>query len=45
LKGNPWGRIQENTGVDVMFSWRRGQSQKPQQIYELIEQLIPNGKV
>lgn len=29
---------------DVIFSERRGQSQKPEEIYKLIEQLVPNGK-
>lgn len=28
---------------DVIFSYRRGQSQKPTEIYEFIEQLVPNG--
>ena len=28
---------------DVIFSKRRGQSQKPNEIYELIEDLVPNG--
>lgn len=30
-------------GSDVIFSERRGQSQKPEEIYELIEQLVPGG--
>jgi len=29
---------------DVIFAERRGQSQKPEEIYELIEELVPNGK-
>ena len=29
---------------DVICSQRRGQSQKPEEIYELIEDLVPNGK-
>lgn len=29
---------------DVIFSERRGQSQKPEEIYELIEKMMPNGK-
>jgi len=29
---------------DVIFSERRGQSQKPEEIYKLIEKLVPNGK-
>ncbi len=30
-------------GSDIIFSERRGQSQKPEEIYELVEQLVPNG--
>jgi mRNA (2'-O-methyladenosine-N6-)-methyltransferase len=30
-------------GSDVIFSERRGQSQKPEEIYELIEALVPGG--
>ena len=29
---------------DVICSQRRGQSQKPEEIYELIEDLVPNGR-
>ena len=29
---------------DVVFAERRGQSQKPEQLYELIETLVPNGE-
>jgi mRNA (2'-O-methyladenosine-N6-)-methyltransferase len=32
-----------NIGTDVIFAERRGQSQKPEQIYQLAEQLVPNG--
>lgn len=28
---------------DVVFAERRGQSQKPEKIYEMIESLVPNG--
>jgi len=28
---------------DVIFSERRGQSQKPEEIYKLIEELVPGG--
>ncbi|KAJ3103705.1 hypothetical protein HK100_004158, partial [Physocladia obscura] len=31
-------------GSDVIYSERRGQSQKPTEMYELIEKLVPNGK-
>ena len=30
-------------GSDVIFSQRRGQSQKPTEVYELIERLVPGG--
>jgi mRNA (2'-O-methyladenosine-N6-)-methyltransferase len=40
---NPLG-MKSNIASDVIFSERRGQSQKPEEIYELIEQLVPNGK-
>ncbi|KAJ3311142.1 hypothetical protein HDV04_003105 [Boothiomyces sp. JEL0838] len=29
---------------DVIYSERRGQSQKPERIYEIIEELVPSGK-
>lgn len=32
-----------NAASDVIFSYRRGQSQKPTEIYEFIEKLVPNG--
>lgn len=35
---------QHNIGSDVIYSQRRGQSQKPEELYQLIEQLVPNGK-
>ena len=28
---------------DVIFSYRKGQSQKPDDIYKYIENLVPNG--
>ncbi|KAI8614416.1 MT-A70-like protein [Chytriomyces sp. MP71] len=31
-------------GSDVIYSERRGQSQKPTELYELIEELVPSGK-
>ena len=36
--------FEREDGFDVIFAARRGQSQKPTEIYELIEQLVPNGK-
>ena len=32
-----------NIASDVIIAERRGQSQKPTEIYELIEELVPNG--
>ncbi|EFJ52553.1 hypothetical protein VOLCADRAFT_116042, partial [Volvox carteri f. nagariensis] len=42
--GNPRALAASDGGVgsDIIFSERRGQSQKPEEIYELIEQLVPN---
>ena len=31
------------SGSDIIWSERRGQSQKPEEVYELIEGLVPNG--
>jgi hypothetical protein len=41
------GFSQGHFGVssDIIFSERRGQSQKPEEIYELIESLVPNGEL
>ncbi|PVU94166.1 hypothetical protein BB559_003064 [Furculomyces boomerangus] len=36
--------LQYNIGSDVIFSERRGQSQKPEELYEMIEQFIPGGR-
>lgn len=41
VKGNP--QFKKDVGFDVIFSKRRGQSQKPEEIYERIEELVPNG--
>lgn len=40
-KGNPV--YNRDVMCDVIFSRRRGQSQKPEEIYKFIEALIPNG--
>jgi len=40
-KGNPV--YQKDVMCDVIFSRRRGQSQKPEEIYKFIEALIPDG--
>jgi N6-adenosine-specific RNA methylase IME4 len=42
VKGTP--RAAASIASDVIFAGRRGQSQKPDAIYELIEQLVPNGQ-
>lgn len=31
-------------GSDIIYSERRGQSQKPEEIYQLIEELVPSGR-
>ncbi len=41
VKGNP--RYCKSVNSDVIFSRRRGQSQKPEEIYRIIENLVPNG--
>jgi len=43
LKGAPTG-VRFNRESDVVFSERRGQSQKPDEIYEIVEALMPNGQ-
>ncbi|OMJ19931.1 N6-adenosine-methyltransferase 70 kDa subunit [Smittium culicis] len=35
--------VQYCIGSDTIFSERRGQSQKPEELYEMIEQLVPGG--
>lgn len=35
--------VRRSIGSDIIFSERRGQSQKPEEIYQLIEELVPNG--
>ncbi|KAI7902672.1 MT-A70-domain-containing protein [Cokeromyces recurvatus] len=43
-KGDDPPNCRHSVGSDVIFSERRGQSQKPEELYELIEELVPNGK-
>uniref|UniRef100_A0A7S3FZ16 mRNA m(6)A methyltransferase n=1 Tax=Strombidium rassoulzadegani TaxID=1082188 RepID=A0A7S3FZ16_9SPIT len=43
VKGNVAGRSSLNIACDVIFSQRRGQSQKPEEIYDIAESLMPNG--
>ena len=40
----PPGMKDKAIGSDIIFAPRRGQSQKPTEIYELIEELVPNGR-
>lgn len=41
-KGDPV--FKGGVGSDVIYAKRRGQSQKPDEIYELVEMLVPDGK-
>ncbi|KAG0227903.1 hypothetical protein BGX31_006815 [Mortierella sp. GBA43] len=43
-KGDDPPGCRHSIGSDVIFSERRGQSQKPEELYELIEELVPNGQ-
>ncbi|KAF9280863.1 hypothetical protein BGZ68_006985 [Mortierella alpina] len=43
-KGEDPPNCRHSIGSDVIFSERRGQSQKPEELYELIEELVPNGR-
>ncbi|KAL1924580.1 uncharacterized protein VTP21DRAFT_4234 [Calcarisporiella thermophila] len=43
-KGEDPPGCRHSVGSDVIFSVRRGQSQKPEELYEMIEELVPNGK-
>ena len=38
------GMSDKAVGSDIIFAPRRGQSQKPTEIYELIEEMVPGGK-
>jgi len=38
------GMVRGGVGSDILYSERRGQSQKPEGIYELIEKLVPDGR-
>jgi hypothetical protein len=42
VKGDP-PKLRHGVARDVIFSDRRGQSQKPEEVYEYIEELVPNG--
>ena len=42
-KGRDPPNLKNGVASDIIFSERRGQSQKPTQLYEIIEQLVPGG--
>lgn len=42
-KGKDLDKYHKNIGSDVIIAKRRGQSQKPEEIYDLIEKLVPDG--
>lgn len=42
-KGSDPRGMKPCAGSDIIYSERRGQSQKPEEIYQLIEQLVPGG--
>ena len=43
VKGDLQNAVKGGVAKDIIFSERRGQSQKPTEIYDYIEKLIPNG--
>jgi len=43
-KGSPPSGARACVGADVICAERRGQSQKPEEIYQLVEALVPNGE-
>ncbi|KAJ2778437.1 hypothetical protein H4R18_004597 [Coemansia javaensis] len=43
-KGADPPNLRRSVASDVIFSERRGQSQKPEEMYEIIEQLVPGGR-
>ncbi|KAI8647601.1 MT-A70-domain-containing protein [Parasitella parasitica] len=43
-KGQDPANCSHSLSSDVICSERRGQSQKPEELYQLIEQLVPNGR-
>lgn len=42
-KGNLAEKVNLKIEADVIFSMRRGQSQKPEEVYEIAESLVPKG--
>ena len=45
VKGKVDSKFKTNICSDIIFSERRGQSQKPEEIYQTIEKLVPNGRL
>ncbi|KAI8113781.1 hypothetical protein M9435_003773 [Picochlorum sp. BPE23] len=43
-RGDDIPGMKKGVKSDIIYAERRGQSQKPEEIYELIEDLVPNGK-
>ncbi|KAF9979145.1 hypothetical protein BGZ73_005313 [Actinomortierella ambigua] len=43
-KGADPPNCRHSIGSDVIFSERRGQSQKPEELYDMIEELVPEGR-
>lgn len=43
-RGDDIPGMKKGVKSDIIYSERRGQSQKPEEIYELIEEMVPNGK-
>lgn len=43
-KGEDPPGMRHNVGSDIIISERRGQSQKPDEIYELVEAMVPGGR-
>jgi mRNA m6A methyltransferase catalytic subunit len=43
-KGKLPANLNGNALADIILAERRGQSQKPQEIYHMIENFVPNGK-
>lgn len=43
-KGEDPPGTRHNILSDVIYATRRGQSQKPDELYAMIEELVPNGK-
>lgn len=42
-KGSDPSGTCHSTASDIIYSERRGQSQKPEEIYQLVERLVPGG--